>query len=416
MPVTVRPVKADPNRDDPPAGVRAVLAVPHVPHLLLASLVGRLPVASAPLAILLCVVAAGGGYLWASVVAGLYGLAATLGQPVLGRLVDRHGQRLPLIAASLTSAAAMSALAALDPRQRLLTVLATVVAGLATPPLEGALRALWPETVPQRLQSAAFALDVAAQSLLFALGPLLVSATVAISGPGTAMVLISALGIAGTWAMTASTPSRTFQPLPADPTHWRGPMRSRELRATVTVLSLVGVALGAQAVAGTAWADSVGSRTNAGVLLGAFSAGSCAGGLIFSRRRKSKVEDRTLLGLVAGFALGWAPLAAAPSSLAVMASFALAPGLFLSPLLGTIFEHAGRSADPRCLTETFSWLVAAVGIGSAIGTALAGPLADHHGASASYALALLAAAAGLARLALHLAGAARPASNAARPA
>ncbi|MEV7930554.1 MFS transporter [Kitasatospora sp. NPDC088779] len=393
-----------------------MLAVPHVPHLLLTSLIGRLPVASAPLAILLCVVAGGGGYLWASVVAGLYGLAATIGQPLLGRLVDRQGHRFALVAAALTSAVAMISLAVLDPHQRLLTVMAAVAAGFATPPLEGALRALWSDTVPQRLQPAAFSLDVAAQSLLFALGPLLVSATVSLSGPGTALTLIAALGVAGTWAMTTSRLSRTWQACPAGAANWSGPLRSRELRGMAAVLLLVGVALGAQGVAGTAWADRLGVRTSAGVLLGAFSAGSCLGGLVFSRRRESRIGERTLVGLAGGFALGWAPLVAAPSSLGLMALFALVPGLFLSPLLGTVFERVGRCADPACLTETFSWLVAAVGIGGAIGTALAGPLADRHGAFASYALALLAAVSGLARLALHLAGAARPVRNVARPA
>ncbi|MFB8243008.1 MFS transporter [Kitasatospora purpeofusca] len=303
---------AEPAQRDRSAGIRAVLAVPHVPHLLLASLVGRLPVASAPLAILLCVAGDGSGYLWAGVVAGLYGLAATIGQPVLGRLVDRHGQCVPLIAAAITSAAAMTALAALDPRQRVLTAGAAFVAGLATPPLEGATRALWSEAVPQRLQTAAFSLDVAAQSLLFALGPLLVSATVALSGPGTALMLITALGVVGTWAMTTSAPSRAWQPPPAGPTNWIGPMRSRELRGMAVVLLLVGIALGAQGVAGTAWAHSLGNPTGAGVLLGAFSAGSCVGGLLFSRRRANTAGDRTLLLLMAGFTLGWAPLVAAP--------------------------------------------------------------------------------------------------------
>ncbi|MFF2618567.1 MFS transporter [Kitasatospora sp. NPDC058046] len=352
-----------------------------------------------------------GSYIWASIVAGLYGLAATIGQPVLGRLVDRYGQRLPLMAAAITSAAAMIAVGVLDPRQRLLTAGASIAAGLATPPLEGSLRVLWSQAVPQRLQTAAFSLDVAAQSLLFAFGPLLVSATVALSGPGTALMLIAALGVAGTWAMTTSAPSRAWQPPPTGPTNWMGPMRSRELRGIAGVLLLVGMALGAHGVAGTAWADRLGDPSGAGVLLGAFSAGSCVGGLISSRRRGSRVGDRTLLGLMAGFTLGWAPLVAEPPNLTAMALLALVPGLCLSPLLGVVFERVGRTADPGCLTETFSWLVAAVGIGSATGTALAGPLADHHGAFASYALALLAAAGGLARLLWLLTAAARAVPN-----
>ncbi|MFD5922285.1 MFS transporter [Kitasatospora sp. NPDC058201] len=230
----------------------------------MASLVGRLPVASAPLAILLCMVAAGSGYLWASVVAGLYGLAATNGQPVLGRLVDRLGQRRPLIVAAITSAAAMIALAVLDLRQRILIAAAAVVAGLATPPLEGALRVLWSVAVPQRLQTAAFSLDASAQSLLFALGPLLVSATVALSEARTALVLIAVLGVVGRWAVTASAPSRSWRLPATGPTNWMGPMRSWQLRGIAVVLLLVGVALGAQGVAETAFADNLGGPDRCG--------------------------------------------------------------------------------------------------------------------------------------------------------
>src|SRR5436190_1176565 len=66
---------------------------------------------------------------------------------------------------------------------------AVVLAGFATPPLEAGLRALWPSVLngPAEVQ-AAYALDAAAQEVLFTVGPLLVIAATAVS-TGAALLL-----------------------------------------------------------------------------------------------------------------------------------------------------------------------------------------------------------------------------------
>ncbi|MER7671296.1 MFS transporter [Kitasatospora sp. NPDC096128] len=398
MPALTRHLTAASSRDDLAAPMRAVLGAPHVPRVLTGSLVGRLPVAAAPLAILLCLADAGSGYMWASAVAAIYGLAATIGQPALGRLADRYGQKPTLLGSASVSCVAFIALAALPARAPLLCAVAAAVAGAATPPLEGALRALWPRMVQQHLQQAALGMDVASQSVLFALGPLLVTAIVSLSGPATALALVGSMGLVGTWAMASSAPSRSQH---GHPRHgdWLGPLRSRELRAMASVLGLVGVCLGAQNVAATAWAQQAGSRAGAGLLLGAFSAGSAIGGVFFTRRRETSI--RALALCLLAFTLGWVPLVVAPSQLWVMTALAVLPGLALSPLLGRIFERVGRAVDPAWATEAFSWLVTAVGIGSAAGTAAVGALIDRTGPSAAYGFAGACAAGALSLLAFQ---------------
>ncbi|WP_051826454.1 MFS transporter [Kitasatospora aureofaciens] len=398
MSALIRHPAAASSRDDVAASMRAVLGTPHVPRVLTGSLVGRLPVAAAPLAILLCLADTGSGYGWASAVAAIYGLAATIGQPALGRLADRYGQKATLLGSASASCVALGTLAALQPHAHALCAVAAAVAGAATPPLEGALRALWPRMVPQHLQQAALGMDVASQSVLFALGPLLVTALVSLSGPTAALALVGSIGLVGTWTMASSGPSRSQHGHPQRG-DWLGPLRSRELRAMASVLGLVGVCLGAQNVAAPAWAQQDGSRAGAGLLLGAFSAGSAIGGVIFTRRRETGI--RALALCLLAFTFGWIPLVAAPSQLWLMTALAVLPGLALSPLLGRVFERVGRAVEPTWATEAFSWLVTAVGIGSAAGTAAVGALIDRTGPSAAYGFAGACAAGALTLLAFQ---------------
>lgn len=66
----------------------------------------------APLSILLLIQHDGGTLALAGALCALYGLAAALGQPVLGRLVDRHGQTLVSGSATALTTAALLALPA----------------------------------------------------------------------------------------------------------------------------------------------------------------------------------------------------------------------------------------------------------------------------------------------------------------
>ena len=124
-------------------GYLEILRARHATRLLVGTLVGRLPNATAAIAIVLFVRAEGGTYSLAGALAAVYGVANAVGQPVLGRLVDLRGQPRVQLPAAVLSALAMALFAFVGTGSLAVAYGAVAAAGLFTPPLEGGLRALW---------------------------------------------------------------------------------------------------------------------------------------------------------------------------------------------------------------------------------------------------------------------------------
>ncbi|WP_019629868.1 MFS transporter [Actinomadura atramentaria] len=391
------------------------LRAPHAARLLGGTLLGRLPNGMALLAIVLHVRADGGDYPLAGTLAAVSGLAMAAGQPVLGRAMDAYGQARVLPPAAVVSAAGYAVLAGVGVRPLPVAAAAVVVAGFATPPLEAGLRALWPDVLAGRaaLQTA-YALDAAAQQVLFTAGPLLVVAAAALS-TGVALLLTGALGIAGTLVVACARPSRRWRAAPraAD---WAGPLRSPGLRVLLLALVGAGVALGVYTVAVVAYAERAGRDAASGLLLAAMAGGALLGGLVYGARGGDARRDPAarLPWLLAALAAGYVPLVWAPS-FPLMLPCALVSGVFLAPALACCFSLVDRLAPAGTVTEAFAWIVAAVGAGNSLGSFVSGygeRLAGVPGAFAG------AAGGGALALATVLAGrrALRPAPAAVRAA
>ncbi|WP_051816778.1 MFS transporter [Kitasatospora sp. NRRL B-11411] len=225
---------------------RAVLGSPHVARLLGGTLIGRLPTGMAPIAILLLVRAEHGPLALAGLLGALYALASAIGQPLLGRLADRHGQRAVLYASAPAASAAFLLMPATGPvRHPVLAALVVVVAGLATPPLEACLRALWPRVLPDAaLRRIALSLDSGSQGLVFVAGPLLAAGITAGAGVLAALAATAALGLLGAALVVTSAPCARWTPsVPAGRGHWAGPLRVPGLRVLFATLAGTGVAL-----------------------------------------------------------------------------------------------------------------------------------------------------------------------------
>lgn len=375
-------------------GYGRLLRAPHAVRLLAGTLIGRLPNATAALAIVLFTRAHGGDYSLAGALSAAYGLGNAAGQPLLGRLVDRLGQPRVMAAAIVCSAAATAVFAAAGPRPLPLAAAATAAAGLTAPPLEGGLRALWPSVLGDREGvHTAYALDAAAQEVMYALGPLLVTLLVAASSSGAALVVLALTGVAGTALVVSSPPSRRWRAGPRTP-HWLGPLRSPGLAALLGAMFFVGAALGSIGVAAVAYADGRGGSQVAGYLLSALGAGALAGGVVYGARPWAGAPERRLRVLVACLAAGYVPLAAVPA-VPAMAALSLLSGVFLAPTLACAFLVVDRLAPAGTVTEAFSWLVTAFGVGASAGAALAGPAAQYGGTRAAFSAAALGGAAAL---------------------
>lgn len=360
-------------------GYLEILRARHAARLLTGTLVGRLPNATAAIAIVLFVRAEGGTYSLAGALAAVYGVANAVGQPVLGRLVDLHGQPRIQLPAAIASALAMTVFAAAGISPAPLAYAAVAAAGLFTPPLEGGLRALWPSVLRREDQvHTAYAMDAIAQEVMFTVGPLLVTLCVSLWSAQAALLVLNVLGVLGALSVVLSPPSRAWRSAPRE-AHWLGALRSPGLLALLAAFLFIGMALGSITVAAVPYADGHGGDAVYGWLMAALGLGALAGGSVYGARQWVGAPERRLRVLVAFLAVCYLPLMLMPGALAMVALTALA-GVFLAPAIACAFVIVDRHAPSGTVTEAFSWLVTTFTVGASVGTGLAGPVVQAGGA------------------------------------
>ncbi|MFF9185118.1 MFS transporter [Streptomyces misionensis] len=359
-------------------GYLEILRARHALRLLTGTLVGRLPNATAALALVLFVRAAGGTYSLAGALAAVYGVANAVGQPVLGRLVDLYGQPRVQLPAAVLAAAAMTVFAFSGTGSLALAYGAVGVSGLCAPPLEGGLRALWPSVLRGEEQvHRAYAMDAVAQEVMFTLGPLLVTVCAAVWDARAALLVPNVLGVLGALSVVVSPPSRTWRSAPRE-AHWLGALRSPGLLALLGAFLFVGIALGSITVAAVSYADGHGGDAVYGWLMAGLGLGALVGGSVYGARQWSGVPERRLRVLVALLAVCYLPLMLVPGAVA-MVLLSVVSGVFLAPCIACAFILVDRHAPRGTVTEAFSWLVTTFTVGSSVGTGLTGPVVQAGG-------------------------------------
>lgn len=361
---------------------RDVLRSPHLAALLAASILARMPIGINALATVLFLSAETGSFAVAGAASGGLALGAGLGAPVGGRLIDRFGTRV-LFAPAAVHAAGLAALIALGyggaPAAAL--VAAGLMSGVAMPPTSSVMRALYPRLLAEpALVQAAYALDSVSTQVIFVAGPLITALLVILLAPAAALVLSAVVVLVGVLVFLATLPADERRRAPnagADrcTADRMGALRAPGIRTLVLAMVPVGFALGSLEVALPAFADSHGRREMAGVLLAFWSLGSAAGGLVYGARVRQSPLARVHVRMAILLPIGLAPLALA-GSLPVMALLAIPAGAFVAPLIATRNELAGYVAPAGSETEAFTWPLAALVGGVALGAGVAGSLVD----------------------------------------
>ena len=164
---------------------------PDLRATLLASMVGRVPIGVAGLAILLFVQSKSGSFAQAGAVSALYVFGLAVLAPFIGRLIDRLGPRPMLLAGAVVYPAALFALVLLVSYAAAWWWIAAsaLLAGAMLPPITICMRALFPRLLadPGLLQTA-YSVDSALVETIFILGPTLIAAFVALGYPGGAVL------------------------------------------------------------------------------------------------------------------------------------------------------------------------------------------------------------------------------------
>jgi predicted MFS family arabinose efflux permease len=356
----------------------AILRTPGVAMIVLATLIGRLPIGISGLAILLYVEEVSDSFAAAGLCAGALALGSAAGAPFQGRLVDRRGvgMLLPLAIAHATGLVAIWLAGEAGAPVAVLAA-ASLAAGVAIPPVSSVLRSRWQYLLPGRpeLLAGAFALDSVMIELIFVTGPLLTTVVVATVGPQYALIVSAACVLLGTSLMLAGLsgrpgPERTEAGRPA---FGLGALASPGLRTLVLASLPVGFTFGTLEVALPAFSEAEGSAELAGVLLAAWSAASGVGGLVWGARGGNAPLLQAHLLFAWLLPIGVAPLLLAGSPI-TMALLAILAGLPIAPLIASRNQLVERVSLPGTTTEAFTWpltaLVAGVSLGAAAGGAV----------------------------------------------
>jgi MFS family permease len=360
--------------------------------LFVTAVIARLPLATLTIGTLVHVQHLTGSYAAAGTAAGALAVGQGLGGPALGRLADRRGQTGVLIGAALAAAAALGLLGALPVGVPLPVVLALAFAlGLATPPIAACLRALIPALFPGNLRRI-YAIDAAATEATWVSGPPLALLVGSLWGTGTALLASGLVLAVATTVFALSPASRRWRPAPPTARRSGSALASPAMRTLIACMTGAGLVFGATEIGVTAAAGSLGHTAFAGTLLGLWGVGSLLGGIVAARRGGGATGGRGFAVLLALLGIGHAALGAATGSIIALAVVITVAGSMIAPVLASTYAMVDEAAPAGTVTEAFAWLSTASAIGTSIGAALGGALADSSGPGGAF---LLAGAAGL---------------------
>ena len=376
----------------------AILRTPGVATIVLATLLGRLPIGISGLAILLYVEEVSDSFAAAGVCAGALALGSAAGAPFQGRLIDRRGagMLLPLAVAHAAGLVSVWLAGEAGAPVALLAAL-SLAAGASLPPVSSVLRSRWPYLLPGELLAGAFALDSVMIEVIFVTGPLITTVVVATVGPQYALIVSAASVLLGTSWMLAGLagrpgPERTEAGRPA---FGLGALASPGLRTLVLASMPVGFTFGTLEVVLPAFSEAEGSKELAGLLLAAWSAASGVSGFIWGARGGGAPLLQAHLVFAWLLPLGVVPLLLAGSPLS-MALLAILAGLPIAPLIASRNQLVGRVVLPGTATEAYTWPLTALVAGVSLGAAAGGAVVEASSWSAGVVLAAAVASVGAA--------------------
>lgn len=351
---------------------------------------GQLPIAMRPLLIAMVGVHSTGSFAVGGLAGGFAAAGTAVTSPWWSRSLARYGDRAVLAVSGLLFLLSQVALAACGGPVAFVALAA--VCGLCTPPVASSVRAILARSTAPAALTRAYAMNSIALEVVYVAGPLWVTGWLTVAGPAVALLatgIAGALG-AGVGAALAPPGRRVREPSRARPAFLSEPA-ARTLAGTYLAYW---ICMGAMWVLVPAFARHSGASGSAGLLVTVWSVGSIVGGVVLAVR-PSRLPPRTLyLALLGVLAVTSVPLALSTGTVAMMVAIAVF-GLALAPWLSVGDELVVAAAGRDGSAELFGWLTTVGQVGSALGSALAGPLGDHFGGGAAFLLVAAALGGGL---------------------
>ena len=354
----------------------SLLKTPGVARLIAAQLTARFPSGMLSLAYLLHVEHIFNSY----GAAGLVLAATSVGQAIAGPLTSRWmgawGMRPVLILTTGVAAISMGVVA-FAPLPLVGFMIVGFIGGLSQPPVQPAVRTIYPKMVNSRQLTPLFSLDASAQEIIWIGAPVLVTfVSVQISTQLGILIAMFFLVVGGAWFISSPELGRV-----------RIPRSKRKLGVVLTkppvlLAMVIGFLLvgSAAAVEASVVATYGEGGPEAGIVLAIWAVASLAGGLSFGHLPIGPwALARRMMVVFVGSALAIFAFNIWTLSLALIVA-----GLCIAPALAVMFAIVSSSVRFSDTAEAYGWVGTGQLIGAAVGSAAAGFLIDANGASGGF--------------------------------
>ena len=312
--------------------------------------------------------------------AGLVLAATSLGQAVAGpltsRWMGRWGMRMVISITIVLSLVSMAAIAFI-PMALSGYVLFGLLGGLATPPIQPAVRTIYPKMVNSRQLTPLFSLDASAQEIIWIAGPVVTTfLAIQIAPPVAISAAAVMLIIGGLWFLASPEVGSVRIP----PSRRRlgtvltkGPV----LLSTVVGFLLIGSAAAVEVAVVSVFGEE---GSEAGILLAMWAIASLVGGLSFgglpigpwAMAVRMVVVTLGMLLAIASTNFWWLLLTLAIS------------GAGIAPALAVMFAIVSASVKFSETAEAYGWVGSGQLIGAALGSAIAGFTIDAFGSPGGF--------------------------------
>jgi MFS family permease len=372
----------------------AFVRQPHVARLLAVALLARMPIGMVGFSMLMFLRESLGNFALAGAAAGIHFVSMAIAAPIQGRLIDRHGPRVPLfITGSVQPLALLGVLLCAHAHLPFAAIAAcAATAGAFASPITTLTRTMWRHRFDSEDdRRTAFALDAVAIELNFTVGPALIAAILAVFGTTVAFGFAIAVVVGAVALYLASGVLALFKRVAAAERHLLGPLTEWRLVLVFVATFGTAMAFGVLEVGYPAYGTQLAMPAIAGILLAVNSIGSAVGGAIYGGTHIKAPIERQYAIVLAMMSLPlfahvplWAPL-----PFTVVAFFA---GALIAPSITAQSVLVSRFAPAKYATEAFTWSSTFIVSGLGTGMAVGGALIEGTGLASAFVLAGSAAA------------------------
>lgn len=364
---------------------RAVFRAPGTAAFCAAGFVMRMPIAIYPIGLVLLMSTRTGHYGFAGLLSGTYVVANGVGNPILARLVDRHGQSrvlLPASAVHIAGIAGVCLLAKLSSPQWTLLI-PTAIAGFGLLAVGSLVRARWSLVLAGRPElTTAFSLESTLDEVIFTVGPLI--ATLIATQVNAILGLLLGAALVATGALWLQ-PQRRTEPAPhpaGSPKH-RSAVRYRGMVLMTLAAGFMGAVFASAEVSMIAFCGQHGRTGLSGLVVACLAFGSGVAGLFYGAHTwRASMQHRFLVQALIFAVLPVLFLAAVNIPLLAVCAFVV--GLGIAPMLITGFGVIAEIVPSAALTEGMAWLTMGLSMGYGAASAAVGSIADAHGARVAF--------------------------------